>query len=131
MKFYKCEKCGKILEQIQTSKCEMVECCHQPMTIMTANTSDGAKEKHVPVVEQNGNLVTVTVGSIEHPMMEEHYIQWIVLETEGGNQKKYLKPGEKPQAVFAVTEGERVLAAYEYCNLHGLWMKNYEQPDFE
>ncbi len=123
MKFYKCDKCGKILEEVQTSKCEMVQCCGQPMTIMTANTSDGAMEKHVPVVEQNGNVVTVTVGSVEHPMLEEHYIQWIVVETEYGNQRKELKPGQKPQAVFVLAEGEKLVAAYEYCNLHGLWKK--------
>jgi len=123
MKFYKCEKCGKILEEVQGSKCEMVQCCNQAMTIMTANTSDGAMEKHVPVIEQNGNIVTVTVGSVEHPMLPEHFIQWIVLETETGNQRKELKPGEKPQAVFALTDGDKVVAAYEYCNLHGLWKK--------
>jgi len=123
MKFYKCEKCGKILEEVQESKCEMLQCCNQAMTIMTANTSDGAMEKHVPVIEQNGNIVTVTVGSVEHPMLPEHFIQWIVLETETGNQRKELKPGEKPQAVFALTDGDKVVAAYEYCNLHGLWKK--------
>ena len=87
---------------------------------LKANTVDAAFEKHVPVIEHTGDSVTVYVGSIAHPMMEEHYIQFIVLETVSGYQIKHLKPGEKPEAHFAVTEP--VIAAYEYCNLHGLWM---------
>ena len=86
---------------------------------ITPNTTDGALEKHVPVIEKDGDKVTVTVGSVEHPMLEAHYIQWIVLETAGGYEKRDLQPGEKPTAVFEVTEP--VIAAYEYCNLHGLW----------
>ena len=86
---------------------------------ITPNTTDGALEKHVPVIEKDGDKVTVTVGSVEHPMLEAHYIQWIVLATAGGYEKKDLQPGEKPAAVFEVTEP--VIAAYEYCNLHGLW----------
>lgn len=84
-----------------------------------ANTTDGAYEKHVPVIEHQGEHVIVKVGSVEHPMLPAHYIEWIVLETATGYQKKELKPGEKPEADFAVTES--VVAAYEYCNLHGLW----------
>ena len=87
---------------------------------VTPNTTDGAYEKHVPVIEQLGDHVTVKVGSVEHPMLDVHYIGWIVLETATGYQKHDLKPGDKPEAHFAVTEP--VLAAYEYCNLHGLWM---------
>ena len=87
---------------------------------VTPNTTDGAYEKHVPVIEQNGDFVTVKVGSVEHPMLEVHYIEWIILETATGYQKHDLKPGEKPEAHFAVTEP--VVAAYEYCNLHGLWI---------
>lgn len=83
------------------------------------NTTDGAYEKHVPQIEQHGDHVTIKVGSIEHPMLEAHYIEWIILETKTGYQKKDLKPGEKPEADFAVTEP--ITAAYEYCNLHGLW----------
>ena len=86
---------------------------------LTANTTDGAHEKHVPVIEQNGNTVTVKVGSVEHPSLSEHYIEWILLETEQGFQIHYLKPGMKPEAIFLTTE--KVIAAYEYCNLHGLW----------
>ncbi len=83
------------------------------------NTTDGAFEKHVPVIEQHGDHVTVRVGSAEHPMLNAHYIEWIILETVSGFQRKDLKPGQKPTADFAVTEP--VVAAYEYCNLHGLW----------
>ena len=83
------------------------------------NTTDVAQEKHVPQIEQHGDHVTVKVGSIEHPMLPEHYIEWIILETRTGSQRKDLKPGDKPEADFAVTEP--VIAAYEYCNLHGLW----------
>ncbi len=84
------------------------------------NTVDAAFEKHVPVIEHSGDHVLVRVGSVAHPMMEVHWIEWIILETATGYQKKELKPGEKPEAEFAVTEP--VVAAYEYCNLHGLWM---------
>ena len=87
---------------------------------LTANTTDGAYEKHVPVIEQDGDTVTVKVGSVEHPSLPAHYIEWILLETEQGFQIHYLKPGMKPEAVFKVKEA--VIAAYEYCNLHGLWM---------
>ena len=84
------------------------------------NTTDGAFEKHVPVIDHTGDSVLVKVGSVAHPMLPAHYIEWIILETTTGYQKKELKPGEEPIASFAVTEP--VVAAYEYCNLHGLWM---------
>ena len=87
---------------------------------LTANTVDAAFEKHVPVIEHSGDSVTVYVGSVDHPMLDVHYIQFIVLETASGYQIKHLKPGEAPRADFAVTEP--VVTAYEYCNLHGLWM---------
>jgi len=88
--------------------------------IIIPNTTDGAYEKHVPVIEHQGEHVIVKVGSVDHPMVPAHYIEWIILETATGYQKKELKPGEKPEADFAVTEP--VIAAYEYCNLHGLWI---------
>ena len=87
---------------------------------ITPNTTDGAYEKHVPVIEQQGDHVTVTVGSVAHPMLDVHYIEWIILETATGYQKHDLNPGDAPTASFAVMEP--VIAAYEYCNLHGLWM---------
>ena len=83
------------------------------------NTTDAAGEKHVPVIKVEGDTVTVTVGEVEHPMLDAHYIEWIVLETETGYQKKCLRPGDRPVAVFKTTEP--VVAAYEHCNLHGLW----------
>ncbi len=89
-------------------------------TILTPNTTDGAYEKHVPVIEHHGDSVLVKVGSVAHPMLEQHYIQWIVLETATGYQKHDFKLGEAPEASFVATEP--VIAAYEYCNLHGLWM---------
>ena len=120
MKFYKCAHCGNIIAYIHDSGVRCV-CCGEEMKELIPNTSDGAGEKHVPVISTDGNLVTVTVGSVEHPMLDTHYIEWIILETSQGRQRKTLKPGGKPQAVFALAEGEQPVAAYEYCNLHGLW----------
>ena len=106
MKFYKLE--GKIV--IGGNEGEEV----------IPNTTDGAYEKHVPVIEQQGEHVIVKIGAVEHPMLPAHYIEWIVLETATGYQKKDLNPSEKPVADFVVTEP--IIAAYEYCNLHGLWV---------
>lgn len=107
MKFY------KVNDQIVISETPVGE-------EVIANTVEAAFEKHVPVIEHAGDSVTVKVGAVAHPMLEEHWIEWIVLETAGGYQKHDLKPGDAPEAHFAVTEP--VIAAYEYCNLHGLWM---------
>ena len=96
----------------------------EEMKPIEPNTTDAAGEKHVPVIEQNGQTVTVTIGSVEHPMLDVHYIEWVLLETKEGRQRKTLKPGEKPVATFALTDGDAVVAAYEYCNLHGLWKSN-------
>ena len=120
MNFYRCEGCGKIVAVIKPSACP-TKCCGEAMVEMVPNTTDGAHEKHVPVISQEGNLVKVTVGSVEHPMLDAHYIEWIILETKEGRQRKELKPGQKPEAVFALTDGDEVVAAYEYCNLHGFW----------
>lgn len=89
--------------------------------ILMPNTTDGAYEKHVPVITFTGSEVKVEVGSVEHPSLETHYIEFIVLETNTGIHTKWLKPGMKPEAEFKLVEGEKALAAYEYCNLHGLW----------
>ena len=91
------------------------------MQELIPNTVEAAREKHLPVITRSGETVTVKVGSVAHPMAEEHYIEWIILETKQGYQKKDLKPGEKPEAAFALTAGDEVVAAYAYCNLHGLW----------
>ena len=122
MTFYICKGCGKIIGMIRPSKCP-TKCCGEPMEEMIPNTTDAALEKHVPVVEISGRDVKVTVGSALHPMMEEHYIMWIALETKQGAQRKSLVPGAEPCAAFALAEGDEVVAAYEYCNLHGLWKK--------
>lgn len=122
MRFFICRGCGKIVGLIRASKCP-TKCCGEEMVEMVPNTTDGALEKHVPVIEVNGRDVTVTVGSVDHPMLEEHYIMWIALETKQGAQRKELKPGQAPRACFALAEGDEVVAAYEYCNLHGLWKK--------
>ena len=120
MTFYKCPHCGNIIAQLEDSVVRCV-CCGEEMKPLIPNTSDGAGEKHVPVISIDGRIVTVTVGSVEHPMLEAHHIAWIILETKQGKQRKMLKPGDKPVAKFALTEDDEAVAAYEYCNLHGLW----------
>lgn len=120
MKVYKCELCDQMLYVMQDSPSTPV-CCGQDMTELTANTTDAATEKHVPVITANGANVDVVVGSVEHPMIEKHYIQWIAIETEQGVQVKYLKPGEAPKASFTLAGGDKLVAAYEFCNIHGLW----------
>ncbi len=122
MKFYKCETCGNIIVKLNDSSVPVV-CCGKPMTELVPGATDGALEKHVPSVKVEGNKVSVQVGEVEHPMVEEHFIQWIILETEKGYQTKNLKPEEKPVAEFVVADGDKAVAVYEYCNLHGLWVK--------
>ena len=122
MKFYIWEHCGNMITFMKNAGVPVM-CCGQKMTELVPGTSDGAVEKHVPAVSVEGQKVVVKVGEAEHPMLEAHYIQWIALETESGVQIKNLKPGEKPEAVFLLPEGEKAVAAYEYCNLHGLWKK--------
>ena len=123
MTFYKCEHCGNIIAYIKDSGARC-RCCGEDMKPIAPNTADAAGEKHVPVIERKGSIVTVTIGSVEHPMLDAHYIEWIMLETKEGRQRKSLHPGDKPVAVFALTDGDSVVAAYEYCNLHGLWMSD-------
>ena len=110
-RFYKCAHCGNIIAFVE-NKGVPVMCCGQKMEELIPGTTDAAQEKHVPVIQQ---------GEVEHPMQEEHYIQWISIETKEGNQRKVLKPGEAPKAVFMLTDTDELIAAYEYCNLHGLW----------
>ena len=120
MKFYRCDHCGNIITFVHSAGVPVM-CCGQKMTELAPGTTDAALEKHVPVVSVEGNVVKVQVGAVEHPMLEEHYIEFIAIETTAGSQIKYLKPGEKPQASFVLADGEQLVAAYEYCNLHGLW----------
>ena len=118
-KFYICKHCGNLVGMIHNSGVPMI-CCGEPMTPLTPNTTDAAQEKHLPVIKVDGDLVTVTVSTVGHPMTEEHSIQWIYLETDCGGQRHALKPGDKPEATFALG-GAKLVAAYAYCNLHGLW----------
>lgn len=121
MIFYKCNLCGNFITFLTDKVAGKPVCCGEEMKEIVANTVDAAKEKHVPVVEIEGNKVSVKVGSVEHPMQPEHFIQFIIVETTNGYQKKNLNPGEKPEAEFLLVEGEKPVAVYEYCNLHGLW----------
>ncbi|MBQ3210190.1 MAG: desulfoferrodoxin [Oscillospiraceae bacterium] len=120
MKFYVCNHCGNIVHFVKNKGVPVV-CCGEKMSELIPGTSDGAAEKHVPEVKVDGNKVTVTVGSVAHPMQDVHYIEWVILETEKGYQKVDLKPDQAPVAEFIVPEGDKPVAAYEYCNLHGLW----------
>lgn len=120
MKFFVCETCGNLVEMIKESGVSMM-CCGEDMVELVPGTSDGAAEKHVPVYSAEGNKVTVCVGSVAHPMMEKHYIEWVAIETKKGCQMKKLEPGEAPRAEFMLTSDDTVVAVYAYCNLHGLW----------
>ena len=120
MKFYVCNHCGNIIQYVKNKGVPVV-CCGEKMSELIPGTSDGAAEKHVPEVKVDGNKVTVTVGSVAHPMQDVHYIEWVILETEKGYQKVDLKPDQASVAEFIVPEGDKPVAAYEYCNLHGLW----------
>ena len=120
MEFFKCRHCGNIIAYTHKSGVKVM-CCGEEMQKITENTSDGATEKHVPVIVRNGGKVEVNIGSVDHPMLPEHHIEWIALETKAGNQRKILHPGEAPHAVFYIAEDDEIIKAYEYCNLHGLW----------
>ena len=119
-RFFICKRCGNIVAMVKSSGVPIM-CCGAKMEEIVPGTSDASLEKHVPVISINGRLVTVKVGSVAHPMAEEHYIEWISLQTKTGNQRKLLKPGDAPEVTFALVEGDEVEAAYAYCNLHGLW----------
>lgn len=118
LQVYKCEACGNIVEVIHEGPGQLV-CCDQPMVLVVENTVDAAKEKHVPVVEKTDSGVKVSVGSVPHPMGEDHLIEWIEVIADGKAYRQFLKPGGAPEATFDVTGGE--ITAREYCNLHGLW----------
>lgn len=115
-----CKHCGNQLAFLKDAGVRPV-CCGEAMGNLVANTTDAAKEKHVPVIRVEGQRVTVEIGSVAHPMTPEHSIEWVVLQTQQGNQRKCLKPGEAPSVTFALTEGDAPVAAYAFCNLHGLW----------
>ena len=120
MKFYRCEHCGQIVAIVKGTGVPIM-CCGQAMKEIVPGETDAAVEKHVPVYEVKDQKVVVTVGSVEHPMVDEHYIEWVALETKKGNQRKALSPGQAPSVCFSMCEGDEVVAVYAYCNLHGLW----------
>ena len=120
MKFYFCTHCGNIIAYVKESGAKVV-CCGDEMQELKPNTTEAAHEKHIPVWKKDGCKVVVEVGSVAHPMADDHYIEWICLQTKQGNQRKFLKPGDEPKACFAICEGDEVETAYAYCNKHGLW----------
>ena len=123
-KIFRCNHCGNIITHLTNSGVPVV-CCGEKMVELVPNTTDAATEKHVPDVKVDGKKVIVTVGSVEHPMVEEHFIEWILVKTKEGVQVKWLKAGQKPTHEFVLSEGDELVAVYEYCNLHGLWVKNF------
>ncbi|MCI1721771.1 MAG: desulfoferrodoxin FeS4 iron-binding domain-containing protein [Lachnospiraceae bacterium] len=120
MKFYLCKSCGNMVALVHEGGGQLV-CCGSPMTEVLPNSTEAAKEKHVPVVVIQGNEVVVKVGEVSHPMEEAHHIEWIMIETKMGRQRKVLGAGAVPAAEFSMVDGDEFVAAYAYCNLHGLW----------
>ena len=120
MKFYICKTCGKIIAIVKETAVPTM-CCGQKMEEIVPGTTDAAAEKHVPVFEVKDQKVFVTVGAVPHPMLPEHYIEWVSIQTKLGNQRKELKPGDEPKVCFSICEDDEVLAVYAYCNLHSLW----------
>lgn len=118
-RFYICGHCGNIVGMIHDAGVPIM-CCGQEMTKMEPGTADASREKHVPMVNIEGDYVTVDVGSVAHPMQDEHSIQWVYLQTDRGGQRKCLEIGDEPMVKFALTK-EKPVAVYAYCNLHGLW----------
>ena len=118
-KFYRCERCGNIIGKIHDSGVSVV-CCGEKMKKLEPGVVEASREKHIPVVTVSENEVKAVVGSVIHPMVEEHSIEWVYLETDKGGQRKTLKPGDAPEVVFALAD-EKPIAVYAYCNLHGLW----------
>jgi len=118
LQIYKCQVCGNIVEMVHTGAGELV-CCDQPMTLLAENSTDAATEKHVPVVEKTADGFKVTVGSVAHPMEEKHYIEWIEIIADGKAYRKFLNPGNTPEAIFEIKAAK--ITAREYCNIHGLW----------
>lgn len=118
LEIYKCELCGNIVEVLFGGNGELT-CCGQAMKLYKENTVDAAKEKHVPVVEKTADGFKVIVGSVAHPMEEDHYIQWVEVLADGKAYRQFLNPGETPEVLFKVDVDQ--VTAREYCNLHGLW----------
>ena len=120
MNFYRCAHCGQIIAVVKKTGVPII-CCGEPMKEIIPGTTDASLEKHVPVYEVKDGKVVVKVGAIDHPMIPEHYIEWVAIQTKFGNQRKSLKPGDAPQVCFRLCDGDEVEAVYAYCNLHSLW----------
>ena len=120
-KFYICPHCGNLIEMVHDAGVKP-HCCGQKMDELVPNSIEASGEKHIPAVSVNENVVEVNVGSVNHPMVEEHWIEWVHLVSEKGSQRKYLNPGEAPNVRFRL-EDDKPVAVYAYCNLHGLWKK--------
>ena len=118
-KFYICRHCGNLIGMIHDAGVPVV-CCGEKMHALVPNTVEASGEKHIPSVTVDGKKLIVNVGSVDHPMVPEHFIQWVFVETDKGIHRLDLQPGEAPEAVFSIP-GEKPVAVYEYCNLHGLW----------
>ena len=118
MQVYKCEICGNMVEVLHAGAGVLV-CCGQPMDLFDENTVDAATEKHVPIIEEVEGGILVKVGEVPHPMEETHFIEWIQVIQDGTVYRKFLSPGEKPEAFFKAISGD--VTAREYCNLHGIW----------
>ena len=123
IRFYVCEHCGNIIGVIHDAGVPMM-CCGKKMTKLEAGVVEASHEKHIPVVERDGDVIRVTIGSVEHPMLEEHHIEWVYLQTNRGGQRKCLAIGSKPTVSFALCDEEPV-AVFAYCNLHGLWKTEF------
>ncbi len=124
-KYLNCKKCGNIILMIKDSKV-LPMCCGEKMKELIPGEVDASFEKHIPTIEMIDNKVIVKVGSLEHPMVEAHYIEWISIQTNKGCQLKKLKPNDEPKACFTICHNEKLEAVYAYCNLHGLWVNKNE-----
>ena len=124
-RFFKCKHCGNIAELIFDSGVRIV-CCGEKMQELIPNTTDAANEKHVPVITVYNNEITVTIGSVLHPSLPEHNIEWIYLQTDKGFYRKTIGANNKPETKFLLSEDEKPITAYGYCNLHGLWKKDID-----
>ena len=122
-KFYICRHCGNLVGMIHDAGVPMM-CCGQKMEALVPNTTEAAGEKHLPVVKVDGSKITINVGEVDHPMQEEHYIEWIYVQTQNGGRRKALKPGDAPNVTVCIDD-DKAVAVYAYCNLHGLWMTEF------
>ena len=122
VRFFRCKHCGNFVGAIHFSGVPMI-CCGEKMEEVIPNTTEASQEKHIPVIKAEDGAAAVFIGDVAHPMIPEHHIEWIYLQTNKGGQRKCLTPGEEPGAVFALAQDEVPVAAYAYCNIHGLWKK--------